>query len=57
MKMNLSLKEIDVNKELMDPGWVERILQAIEVRPFATLALLAFVVAVGFCIWAYRRNP
>ena len=57
MKMNLSLKEIDVNKELLDPGWVERILQAIEVRPFATLALLAFVVAVGFCIWAYRRNP
>ena len=45
-----------MNKVLPDPSWIERVLQAMESRPFATLALLTLVVAVGFCIWAYRRK-
>lgn len=49
------LKEPMLIKELPDPSWLERVLQAMETRPFATLALIQLVIALGFCIWAYRR--
>ena len=45
-----------MNKSLPDASWLDQVLQAMEVRPFATLALIVLVTAVGFCIWAYRHG-
>ena len=43
-----------MNTQLPDPTWIARVLDAMETRPFATLAALGLVVAVGFCLWAAR---
>jgi hypothetical protein len=39
--------------EFFDPIWLERVLQALEKSPFATLVLFTIV---GFYICAHRRK-